>query len=249
MLPKSVMETLRIFYHYHDIFASIRFILNNKIKLPYYEKLKVIKQLYIISYRIDCFHTQEDIITFMTCIFQIPLARNGCIVEAGSYKGGSSAKFSLAAKITSRELVIFDSFEGIPEHNEPHDKAIDGEPVRFDKGSYCGTLEEVKSNIAKYGCIEVCHFIKGWFEETMPYFIQPIVAIYLDVDLASSTRTCLKYLYPLLQSGGELYSQDGHLPLVLEVFNDDSFWEKEIGCKKPMIQGFGQKKLIKIIKN
>ena len=71
---------------------------------------------------------------------------------------------------------------------------------------------------------------------------------YLDVDLASSTKTCLKYLYPLVIPGGIIYSQDGDFPLVIEVFNDDRFWENEVGCKKPDIEGLGKKKLLKIIK-
>ena len=94
----------------------------------------------------------------------------------------------------------------------------------------------MKQNIEKYGELRVCKFIKGWFEDTMPQFTKKIAAVYVDVDLASSTKTCLKYLYPLIIPGGVLYSQD----------ND--FWEKEVGCKKPYIEGLGTQKLIRIIK-
>jgi O-methyltransferase len=96
--------------------------------------------------------------------------------------------------------------------------------------------------------LDVCDFVKGWFKNTMPKFSKPIAAIYLDVDLASSTQTCLKYLYPLLVESGTLYSQDGHLPIVIDVFDDDDFWEKEVGYKKPHIKGLGEKKLIEIKK-
>jgi O-methyltransferase len=248
-LPKPLSETLRLFYNYQDIIASIIFIIDNKFKLTFSEKFHIVKQIYTITYNIDCPHTQKEILSFIKDILLLPLEIKGCVVEAGSYKGGSSAKFSLAAKVANRELVIFDSFEGIPEHNESHEKSIFGAPVSFNKGSYYGSLEEVTSNITKYGKIEVCRFIKGWFEETMPYFKEPIALIYIDVDLASSTRTCLKYLYPLISPGGELFSQDGLLPLVIEVFDDDSFWEKEVDCKKPIIHGLREKKLIKIIKD
>ena len=90
--------------------------------------------------------------------------------------------------------------------------------------------------------------MKGWFNVTMPQFNKKISAIYLDVDLASSTKVCLKYLYPLLVPGGILVSQDGDFPLVIDVFDDDSFWENEVGCKKPMIEGLGVNKMIKIKK-
>ena len=67
--------------------------------------------------------------------------------------------------------------------------------------------------------------MKGFFDETMPHFSQPVIAAYLDVDLASSTGTCLRYLWPLLVPGGVLFSQDGHLPLVLEGFDERRFLE------------------------
>ncbi len=50
-----------------------------------------------------------------------------------------------------------------------------------EKGSYKGTLDEVKANVAQYGHIEVCRFVKGWFDDTLPHFKEPIAAIYLDV--------------------------------------------------------------------
>ena len=117
------------------------------------------------------------------------------------------------------------------------------------KVAYCGALEEVKANVAKYGKIDRCRFIQGWFDDTMPHFHEPIATAYIDVDLVSSTKTCLKYLYPLLAPGGILYSQDGHLPLVIEVFDDDSFWENEVGCKKPRMLGLGTSKLITVFKD
>ena len=106
----------------------------------------------------------------------------------------------------------------------------------FYEGNYHGTLEEVTENVSKFGNIEICQFIEGWFEDTLPNFSEPIVAIYLDVDLASSTKTCLKYLYPLLVPGGVLYSQDCHIPIVKNVFNDDDFWKQEVGYPKPHIE-------------
>jgi O-methyltransferase len=83
----------------------------------------------------------------------------------------------------------------------------------------------------------------------MPTFEGRVCAAYLDVDLAASTRTCLKYLYPKLSPGGVLMSQDGDFPLVLEVFNDEQFWEHEIGAPMPRVEGLGRKKMLKIVKD
>ena len=176
----------------------------------------------------------------------LPRSVRGCVVQAGCYKGGSAAKFSRGAKLAHRQLVLFDSFEGIPPNVEDHRSTSHGE--NFEAESYKGALEEVRANIARYGDLEVCRFVKGWFNDTLPGFKEPVAAIYLDVDLVSSTRVCLKYLYPLLQPGGVLYSQDGHLPLVCRLLDDDQFWEREVGVRKPTIEGLRVSKLIKVVK-
>jgi O-methyltransferase len=142
-------------------------------------------------------------------------------------------------------LFVFDSFEGIPDNSESHEKNISGGRVRFSKGDYRGDLEEVIDNVRRFGDVGVCRFVKGFFDATMPQFNQPVAIAYLDVELASSTRTCLKYLWPLLVPGGILFSQDGDLPLVPQVFNDGDFRRQELKTSKPVIHGFGKSQLIR----
>ena len=170
-------------------------------------------------------------------------------MEAGCFKGGSTSKFSIAAKWAGRKLVVFDSFEGIPENDEAHDKNIFGDSIGFKQGVYKGGLDEVRGNIERFGDIDCCEFIKGWFDDSMPGFNRPVAAAYLDVDLASSTYSCLRYLYPLLVPGGKIFSQDGHLPLVIDVFRDEDFWRGELGTDLPRIEGLGERKLIMLTKS
>lgn len=59
-------------------------------------------------------------------------------------------------------------------------------------GFRCGELEEVKENIRRYGNVGVCRFVNGYFEDSMPRSREPVAAAYLNVEFASSTRTCLK---------------------------------------------------------
>lgn len=207
-------------------------------------RAKLVSGIFRVSARVRCEHREDEILSFVRAVISIPSETKGCLVEAGCFKGGSTAKFSLAAAVAGRELQVFDSFEGIPDNAEPHEKNIWGGSVCFSKGDYRGGLDEVKNNVRRFGDLEACRFIKGFFEDTMPHFNQPVVAAYLDVDLASSTRTCLKHLWPLLVPRGILFSQDGHLPLVLEVFNDDEFWKRELKAVKPVIHGFGKSQLI-----
>jgi O-methyltransferase len=219
------------------------------LKIPLRKKLSIVRQLYRISAAIESTHTQSEMLAYVTTILSLPRNGKGVVVEAGCYKGSSTAKISLAAEVAARELVVFDSFQGLPENEEPKQRTIFGEVVYCEQGAYWGNLEEVRANVSTYGKIDCCRFIPGWFDDTMPDFHEPISAAYLDVDVAASTRTCLKYLYPLLEVGGVLYSQDGHLPLVTAVFDDDSFWLTEVGCEKPRILGLGESKLIKIVKD
>lgn len=258
-VPSPILKTyhflLFLYCSFIDLFAEMYYVLSflckRKLnKTGFLQRLSIIKRFYRISWDIDCRHTQGEMFDVVSSILSMPKDIKGCIVEAGTFKGGSAAKYSIAAKISDRQLVIFDSFEGMPNNVEAHEKNIYGDNIKgyFNKGEYCGALEEVKNNIRKYGDIEVCKFIKGWFDGTMSKYSEKIAIIFMDVDLASSTKTCIKYLYPLLSPGGALYSQDGAFPLVIDVFKDKSFWENQIGCQMPYIEGLGQKKLIKITK-
>jgi O-methyltransferase len=231
-----------------DLPMLMRFAREQHLHANFAQRLQILRQMYVISSRVRCPHIEAEILSFISTILSLPTSVNGFLVEAGCFKGGSTAKFSLAAELAHRDLVVFDSFCGLPTHSESHDKTIYGAQIGLRSGAYSGALEEVKANVAKFGKIERCRFIQGWFDDTMPHFHEPIAAAYVDVDLVSSTKTCLKYLFPLLQPGGVLFSQDGHLPLVIDVFDDDSFWENEVGCKKPQIIGLGESKLIKVTK-
>jgi len=201
----------------------LTFLYDRTFRLSLSQRVTLLRQVHRVTTHVRSTQTYAEVLPFMAAI--LGARQEGVIVEAGTFKGGSTAKFSLAADLAGRELVVFDSFQGLPPTNQP----------KFRQGDFAGTLDEVRSNVTRVGRINACRFVPGWFEDTMPAFREPIAALYLDVDLAPSTRTCLKYLYPLLQPGGTLYSQDGHLAPVVEVFRDARFWREEVGCAPPTI--------------
>lgn len=248
VLPRSIVVVICFFYPLQNVKAIYAFLLSQGMNIGFFEKAKVLRQIFCTSLHVESPHTTEEMVTFISYILRIPKEKKGVIVEAGCFKGSSSAKFSIAAAITGRQLVIFDSFKGIPANDEPHDKNIFGGDATFGTGDYCGSIQEVKVNIDRFGKIDSCRFIEGFFQDTMPYFNEPICAAYIDVDLASSTCTCLKYLFPLLEDQSSLFSQDGHLPLVIDVLNDEVFWSSEVGATKPRINGLRKKKLVEIKK-
>ncbi len=218
--------------------------------LPAAERDGFFKRLRNVRANVQCPHNLSHSLSFIKEILALPASVQGCIVEAGCFKGGSTAQFSIAAKMVQRPLVVFDSFEGLPANDEQHDKSILGGSIKdwFREGEFRGALEEVQQNITEHGEIAPCRFVKGWFENTLPGFREPVAAAYIDVDLASSTKTCLKFLYPLLQPGGVLMSQDGDFPLVIDVFRDERFWNEEVGVAKPHVIGLGKEKIIRIVK-
>jgi len=197
-----------------------------------------------IDSNVKAAHNQSHILQFLIEILELPEKMKGCIVEAGAYKGAGTAKISHFASFKKRQLHVFDSFEGLPGNNEQHTISTQGHSIKdwFKEGNFAGSLDEVKKNVNDYGVSEIVTFHSGWFENSLPSFKEPVAAAYLDVDLASSTKTCLKYLYPLLVPGGVIYSQDGDFPLVIDVFKDENFWLNEVGCSEtPVIEGLGKK--------
>jgi O-methyltransferase len=217
-----------------DVAVWCRFLLSRSFTLAIRDRLNIIFKAYLTSKIVPTVHREAEVFSFVSEVLALPATVKGIIVEAGCYKGSSTAKFSWAAHYSGRKLVIFDSFQGIPETSEEG----------FHKGDYCGELHEVRSTVSRFGKLEACCFIPGWFEDTMPQFHEPIAAIYVDVDLVSSTRTCLKYLYPLIHPDGVFYSQDGHIERVIELYKDQNFWRNEIGSKPPLIKMIYPPKLV-----
>lgn len=248
LLPRPLYNALRVTVTPWDTLAALRFLANGRLPLPLAERRRLVRHLYRISSHVDCPHDESQILEFLSAVLVLPESVPGCIVEAGCYKGGSAAKFSLVARAVGRKLVLFDSFAGLPEVVDKGDRSIFGRKVRFREGDWRGTLEEVQANVARFGDPGSCRYVPGWFADTLPSFREPIAAMFLDVDLAASTRTCLSHLYPLLSPGGCLFSHDGHLEPVVEVFADRDFWEREVGSPQPEVHGLGTSAFLRIVK-
>ena len=150
----------------------------------------------------------------------------GDVVELGVARGGCAALLGRAimgcddsAGRYGRQLWLFDSYEGLP---EPTDKdfregdrtAGTGDHVRpLPKGSCLGTLEDVKQLILNRMALpeEKVHFVKGWFQNTVPARAKDIPAIAvlrIDGDWYESTRVCLNGLYDNVVRNGAVIIDD-----------------------------------------
>ncbi len=247
IVPNGLWEWARgLKWRLVDLRANLGFILSPVPGVGLGARAKFVSRMSKISKNVDCPHSNDEIFAFVRRIFELGPQRDGVFVEAGCFKGGSSAKFSIACAMVGRRLVLCDSFEGIPSNDEDHGRTIFGSSADFPEGSYAGSLEEVKNNIRNYGEIDVCDFVVGYFDQSLQGFDQEVIAVYLDVDLASSTRTCIEHFHPRIKPGGYLLSQDGHLPLVINVFEDADFWQNTVGVPLPVVDGLWKKKIIEM---
>jgi O-methyltransferase len=169
----------------------------------------------------------------------------GDIVECGVWKGGSMmavAETLIRAGVTSKNLYLFDTFEGMPPPTE-NDVDIAGVKAEFlldsankeidDSVWCCATLEVVKEALGSTGYpSEKVHFIKGMVEQTVPRFAPKKIALLrLDTDWYESTKHELEHFFPRLSKGGVL------------IIDDYGHWQ---GARKAVDEYF-EKKNVKIL--
>jgi hypothetical protein len=151
---------------------------------------------------------------------------DGCFVECGVWRGGSSMAVALTLKELgdeSRHLYLYDTYEGMSAPTS-EDVAVDGSAadgtfsdrqLSADSSEWCRSpIDEVKANLTSTGYPpDKLHFIKGKVEETIPKEMPAgaISILRLDTDWYESTRHELQHLYPALVARGVLIIDDyGH---------------------------------------
>ncbi len=153
----------------------------------------------------------------------VRLAIAGDIVECGVWRGGSMMLAALALMArgdTSRDLWLYDTFEGMSEPGA-EDRSASGETAAAQlartprgEGVWCEAgLDDVQANLWSTGYPrERIHFVQGKVEDTIPGSLPSRIALLrLDTDWYESTRHELQHLYPLLSRYGALVIDDyGH---------------------------------------
>jgi O-methyltransferase len=150
----------------------------------------------------------------------------GDIVECGVWRGGSMmlAALRLLEKGPAvRHLWLYDTFEGMSAPGA-EDEDFEGRSAASLLHASAGPrtqelyrclapIEDVERNIRSTGYPpELCHFVRGRVEETIPATAPESVAVLrLDTDWYASTKHELVHLYPRLVRGGVLILDDyGH---------------------------------------
>ena len=180
-------------------------------------------------------------VMLVTRLLKVPAALEGAVAEFGCYKGFSTSSLSLACALTGRRLMVFDSFEGLPAPEAAVVNLDSGRAIPYAQGQFAGTLEEVKSNVAKFGDLSVCEFVKGYFDATLPGRDpgEKFVMIFEDVDLPESVRTVIRWAWPKLQPGCTFFCHEARDHEVVEMFFDRNWWARTTGEPAPGFLGSG----------
>lgn len=226
-------------YYVLSVPISILFILNSGLIHPSYRmsahrKLQLGFRMFFNTLRIRTGTSYKSHLAMALKILETPPEVPGVIMECGTWKGGSAANLSLVCRIVGRRLKIYDSFEGLPA-GEPGDR----EAKHYSGGDYCGSLEEVKANVARYGSMECCDFIQGWFKDTLVHLDFPILLAFFDVDLEASLETCVRCVWPNLVERGYIFIDEVVGVDYCALFYSETYWSRYFKRTPPGLIGAG----------
>ncbi len=225
MIPASLLSI----WHSKKIHPAYR--------MSAFKKLKLSLQMLCNNLRIPSASIYTLHLAMALKILETPPDVAGDILECGTYRGGSAANLSLVCRIVGRKLRVYDSFEGLPKvRSDDRGAPVD---TTFQEGAYRGTLDQVKKNITRWGAIECCEFVQGWFKDTLPSLHAPVVLAFLDVDLEESLDTCVRYIWPNLVEDGYLFTHEAMFTDYCALFYSEKWWQKHFNRTPPGFVGAG----------
>lgn len=247
-----------MFYHVKDYLRECRdlfrqtYQLNLNLDHPVFEGKKqdildiVRRQFPVIKKNVECPHYGSDVLALTNALLhQHILGHQGVLVEAGCFKGGLTAKISHICHCLGLKMICYDSFCGMPPNDENNIQSIFGRPMlnEYIEGEYCSSLAQTRTNVEIFGRPEVVEFRQGFFSESLSQHTEEVAVLYIDVDLAQSTREVLTGIYQFVSDGGIIMSQDCHIPRVLELFSSKEFWVTDLGIDPPSINGLNKNRI------
>jgi O-methyltransferase len=234
-LPLLINST----FHAASLPLTVLFLFNSPRIHPSYnmtwpKKLLLALRMYRNTRRISSLTSYKAHLAMAVKLFEVPPEVEGVVVECGCFLGGSTANLSLACDVVGRDLVVYDSFEGLPAAT-PNDKYASPST----EGRYRADIERVKENVRRHGEIERCTFVKGLFKDTLSGHDQPIVLCFLDVDYQASLHECVLNLWPHLTPQGYIFIDEYVLPDYCALFYSEKYWRKYFDATPPGLLGAG----------
>jgi O-methyltransferase len=181
-------------------------------------------------------------IEMASSVLKIPSSVRGDVIEFGCYKGGSSVDLSILCAVTGRKLIVCDSFEGLPEPNEEdkiHYNLYRDHYDHYEAGRFAASLDEVKNNIRQFGCIDVCEFIVGYFEDSLENLNRKYVLAFFDADYVESLKPCIRKVWPNLRDRCRMYVHEATSLSLVSLFFDKKWWRDNLSSPAPGFVGSG----------
>ena len=210
--------------------------------MDFMAKLRLILKFRHTLRRIDTLSTWLEHLEMTAAILQIPPTVQGDIIECGCYKGGSTINLSLVCSIVGRKLIVCDSFQGLPNPRENerirysvHNNQYD----YYEGGKFYAALDEVQNNVKKFGCIEVCEFVVGYFDKTLPKLDKKYAMAFLDIGLIQSLEPCLRAIWPSLHQGCKIFVHEAMDLGFVSLFFDKEWWHSNLHTDPPGFIGAG----------
>ena len=255
---ESTLKSELIYYKFMGFLRTfcftIYFIINNigkDYRISYLRKFKLVIRAFKLNKKKGhslflTFRNTLQHLILMNQVFRVPKTLKGDVVECGCCNGTSTISLSLACALTNRRLFVCDSFKGLPSPTEEEKYTI----IRYSDSYYLweegdmasfGGLNGTRERIRKFGNIEVCQFVEGYFKDTLKDIkTDSIVLVFEDADLKSSVEDCLRFLWPKIQKGCKFFSHEPWSLEVVSLFYNEEWWRRELKAEPPGFQGSGK---------
>jgi hypothetical protein len=158
-------------------------------------------------------HTVQRVRDFAAHVERVS-DRPGAFVECGVSIGYGLLLWMLLTEAIGpkRRYYGFDSFQGFPAPTVEDGRSAAAVLTH----GYYATPEDLVWRVLQDGRVPDdararLTLVRGFFEQTVPSFSEPIALLHLDCDLYESYRTCLVHLYDRVVPGGVIVFDDyGH---------------------------------------
>jgi O-methyltransferase len=246
---------------YHKILSPIfflplliYFLLRQDIGSDYH--IGVVKKIYLIlkfiktTKKVPTVSSWLEHLEMAAAVLKIPSSVKGDVIECGCYKGGSTINLSIICSMVGRKLIVCDSFKGLPKPPEDEKVHYSIHTDHFDyyeEGLFSAALEEVKDNLTRYGCIDVCEFVVGYFEDTLKDLNKEYVMAFFDADLVQSLKPCLLEIWPNLQEGCRMFVHEARSLTLVALFFDKQWWQNNLHTEPPGFVGAGTGLPLKVV--
>jgi O-methyltransferase len=142
----------------------------------------------------------------------IAFRANGAVVEVGCNQGDTAAFLGVILeefKQQDRELVLFDSFAGLPRWTEGDEGTM---PEIASPGMLPATPFDVQDAFDYQKCGIKPRIVPGWFQDTLKDGLPEKIAFaHLDGDLYDSIKVSLEHCYHRMTPGSVIVIDDYNL--------------------------------------